>query len=154
MNDTIYQSISLPCSLPEAFSMFIQKQKVETWLCQVAEIEPKLNGKYELFWDKNDKMHNHTVGCKITVYDFNRVLAFQWKGPQKFASFMNQCDPLTHVGVLFSQQANCTTVSLLHSGFRHTEKWEQAYHWFILAWQQAFTALEQAVQGKLSKNYW
>ncbi|UCD26759.1 MAG: SRPBCC domain-containing protein [Candidatus Bathyarchaeota archaeon] len=81
MDRIIYQSTSLKCDLQIAFEMFTINEHLEKWLTQVADVEPKVGGKYELFWNPEDKENDSTIGCKILALHLNKLLSFEWKGP-------------------------------------------------------------------------
>lgn len=132
--------------------MFTLNEKVQLWLAPLADIEPRVGGKYELFWDLNDKLNNCTAGCKITVIEPDDLISFEWRGPKEFKRFMNNCDPLTHVVVFFSsRQPSRTDVHLVHTGWRETDVWEEARLWFEKAWKSAFEELrEQVHENKLA----
>lgn len=110
----------------------------------MAHIEPYVGGKYELFWNADDKESNSTLGCKITAIENNSLLCFEWKGPVQFADFMNTADPLTHVSVVFipDYEDNSTEIHLIHSGWRSEENWEVARVWFESVWKNAFNSLK------------
>lgn len=129
--------------------MFIDNKLLPTWLPELAEIEARVGGKYELFWDPNDRENNSTIGCKVTAIAPNRLLAFEWKGPIEFKKLMNGVDPLTHVVVLFvnctEDSTLCTEVHLVHSGWRSSEAWKEAKNYFEKAWEIAFKKLEMVI---------
>lgn len=131
--------VSMPTSA--CFDLFIEPAGLESWLCEKANVEARTGGLYELFWEPDDPQNNSTVGCRITTYDRDRVLAFQWRSPKQFKSFANAADPLTHVVVAFHGTSNGTTVTLVHSGWRSTAEWQQAATWQSAAWDYAFQAL-------------
>jgi len=58
---------------------------------------------------------------------------------------MNECDPLTCVTVLFKEVEGKTKVTLLHSGWRKTEEWQEAKEYFQHAWAGAFKILEALI---------
>jgi len=142
----------IDCSLHNAFKTFIDHNLLETWLTEKAEVEPKIGGKYELFWDPNDRENNSTIGCKVTAIAPNRLLAFEWKGPIEFKELMNGVDPLTHVVVLFVNCTEgstlCTEVHLVHSGWRISEAWKEARNYFEKAWKIAFKKLEMVITDR------
>jgi uncharacterized protein YndB with AHSA1/START domain len=150
MNKVILQTARLHCAIERAFAMFTQDEQLQTWLTRVADVEPVLGGRYELFWDLDDPEHNSTLGCKITASEPNTLLAFEWKGPPQFR-FMNEADPLTHVTVFFTPcnevLTPCTDVYLLHTGWHVTADWEEARTFFARAWENAFVELETLING-------
>jgi uncharacterized protein YndB with AHSA1/START domain len=149
MDGIIYHRARLECDLPQAFEMFTVGELVESWLALSADIEPRPGGKYELFWDLDNREENSTIGCKVTAIEEDRFLSFEWKGPTQFRHFMNEADPLSHVVVFFFPRVDdspaCTEVHLIHSGWRSSEEWEEARQWFDRAWRVGFGHLEHQV---------
>lgn len=147
MNKIIYLKVRLNCSQQQSFEMFINNSNVQTWLAEVADIEPYVGGKYELFWDVNNKKTNSTLGCKITAIENNKLLCFEWKGPVQFTDFMNIADPLTHVSVLFipDYNDNSTEIHLIHTGWGSDENWEKARIWFDSVWEKALNNLKNKI---------
>ncbi len=152
MNSILYHSVKLNCASDEAFALFTQNDKLQQWLTMRADIVPVVGGKFELFWNPEDKENDSTIGCRITAIEEGKLLAFEWKGPKQYRDFMNTADPLTHVVILFfpcakkRDQTPCTEVHLIHSGWRNSEKWEEARLWFEKAWNVAFEKLSLLTQ--------
>ena len=148
MNKIIHCKVKLKCDTKYAFEMFTKNELISTWLCKYADIEPVINGKYELFWDDNKEI-NSTIGCKITAIEPSRLLCFEWKGSLEFSEFMNYSDPLTHVCVLFSQENNDSCeVNLIHSGWKDGENWETARKWFENCWNNLLNVLQKKIEKK------
>lgn len=140
----------LPLPPAAAFGLFADSAALAGWLCKAATVEPRLGGRYELFWDPAAPEDNSTIGCRITAYEPDRLLAFQWRSPAQFKHFANRADPLTHVVVSFHVRDGGTTVTLVHSGWRSAPQWQEAAQWQASAWRMAFKALAaraQAVAG-------
>jgi uncharacterized protein YndB with AHSA1/START domain len=112
-------------------------------------VEPKVGGKYELFWDRGDRENNSTLGCRITALEKDKFLAFEWKGPTQFKHFMNNIVPLTHVVVFFlphrENNKPYTEVHLIHSGWGESVEWKEARTWFDKTWKGAFDRLKKSV---------
>lgn len=147
MDKIIYRSISLKCNLQKAFEMFTSNKHLEIWLTQVADVEPKVGGKYELFWNPEDKENDSTIGCKILALHPSKFLSFEWKGPRQFKHFMNEVRPLTNVVIFLIPCQECTEVHLLHTGWRDTSEWEEARQYFVKAWTIALSELQKYVGG-------
>jgi Activator of Hsp90 ATPase homolog 1-like protein len=147
----IHAHARLRLSARKAFEMFTLNAALQSWLVPLAEVSPTVGGKYELFWEPDDREHNSTLGCRITALDEGRFLSFEWKGPRQFEQFMNDADPLTHVLVFFIPggvgAGEWTDAHLIHSGWRSTAEWEQARRWFEQSWRTAFTELSRQVNG-------
>lgn len=147
MDKIIYRSISLKCNLQKAFEMFTLNKHLEIWLTQIADVEPKVGGKYELFWNPEDKENDSTIGCKILALHPSKFLSFEWKGPKQFKHFMNEVRPLTNVVIFLIPCQECTEVHLLHTGWRDTSEWEEARQYFVKAWTIALSELQKYVGG-------
>ena len=161
MNEIIQIKTILDCDVKKAFSMFSGKQEISSWLAVDANIELRLGGKYELFWDVKDRVNNSTIGCRINGLEIGKMIAFEWKGPVEYKHLMNSVDPLTQVIVFFTAVDNGesgdspqTEIHLLHTGWRSTEKWEECRRWFIKAWESAFKKLKSECQSEHTKNSW
>ncbi len=148
MDRIIHRSVRLHCDIHRAFEMFTVNEYVQSWLAPVADIEPVAGGRYELFWDPDNRESNSTVGCRVTAIEPDKFLAFEWKGPEQFQHFMNSADPLTHVVVLFVPGAQGsrprTEVHIVHSGWRSSADWEEARQWFERAWSRVLDALARS----------
>jgi len=145
MDKIIYHSINLKCNPKKAFQFFTINEQLEKWLTLAADVEPKVGGKYELFWNLNDKENDSTIGCKILAIAPCRFLCFEWKGPKQFKRFMNNVRPLTNVAVFFIPHKEETQVHLLHTGWRDAAEWEKARKWFKKAWKTALLTLENCI---------
>lgn len=145
MDKIIYLSAKINCDLNHAYRLFTDNQLLESWLSTVAEVEPVVGGKYELFWDHDDRENNSTIGCKVTAVEENGFIAFEWKSPKQFKHFANNADPLTHVVVVFTPNKNGVEVRLLHTGWRNSAEWDEARVWQERAWNIAFDNLKQQI---------
>lgn len=150
----VHRSIKLNCDAEKAFDMFTVNEHLESWLTEIAEVEPIPGGKYELFWDPDDRQNNSTIGCRITLIEEGKYVAFEWKGPKQFKHFMNTAVPLTHVVVFFlpcadSDTSPCTEVHVIHSGWRDSAEWHQARSYFDKAWQIGLEKLKETLNANM-----
>ncbi len=153
MDKIIYHSISLECTTHRAFEFFTLNKHLEKWLTEVAHVESRIGGKYELFWNPEDRMNDSTIGCKILAMVTDRFLCFEWKGPKQFKHFMNNVRPLTNVTVFFLPNHGGTEVHLLHTGWRDSVDWEEARQWFDKAWTMALSELLSCAKVAESEEY-
>jgi uncharacterized protein YndB with AHSA1/START domain len=151
MDKVIHQTVKLPCDAARAFEMFTVNGELEKWLTVKADVEPRVGGKYELFWNPAEPEYDSTVGCRVTALEPGKLLAFEWKGPKQYSDFMNECEPLTHVTVAFvpgeDEGKPCTEVHLVHTGWRGTDEWEEAREWFEKMWGACFGELGKEFGG-------
>ena len=157
MNKILHFKAQLNSTPERAFEMFTANDLVEPWLIKPfsptghAEIEARIGGRYELFWDPNSREDNSTIGCRITAIEPGKFLGFEWTGASQFKHFMNTADPLTHVLAFFIPMNDgakrVTEAHLVHTGWRNTSEWEEARKWFEESWKSAFQKLEQHVNN-------
>jgi uncharacterized protein YndB with AHSA1/START domain len=138
--------ISVPPA--RAWEYFTSNALLQSWLTVSADVEPKVGGKYELFWQPDDRENNSTIGCRVTAIASGQFIAFQWRSPKQFKAFANVADPLTHVIVMFSAEQKGTRVHLVHSGWRSSPEWEEARLWQEKAWRGAFKELERVTSDQ------
>jgi len=69
MTKILHHSVRLNCDTHRAYEMFTVNKLLQSWLTKLADVEPVVGGKYELFWDPEDKENNSTIGCKITAIE-------------------------------------------------------------------------------------
>lgn len=150
MNKIVHLSARLQCDVHRAFEMFTLNPLLESWLVNVAEVEPVAGGKYELFWEPEDRENNSTIGCRVTGIELNKFISFEWRSPKQYKHFANNADPLTHVVVFFVPDGGITEVHLIHSGWRSLAEWEEARVWQDKAWAMAFKELERQVNETTS----
>ncbi len=131
----------------EAFEYFTSDSLLQSWLTAVAEVEPRVGGKYELFWLPDDRENNSTIGCRVTAFAPDQLIAFQWRSPKQFKSFANSADPLTHVVVTFMPEDSGTRIHLIHSGWRSNPEWDEAREWQAKAWIGAFDRFERVANN-------
>lgn len=148
MDRILHHSVRLRCDPHRAFEMFTVGSLLESWLTVLADVEPVVGGKYELFWEPEDRENNSTLGCKVTAIERDQFLSFEWKSPKQFKHFAHHADPLTHVTVAFVPRGAWTHVHLLHSGWRSRPEWEEARQWQGQAWSAALDRLERLVRGE------
>ena len=143
----LVKSAALPLSPSAGFSLFTERYQLQSWLCEAATVEACLGGRYELFWEPSDPENDSTIGCRITAFEQDQLLAFQWRSPKQFKPFANSADPLTHVVVTFHEVVEGVKVTLVHSGWRSAPEWLEAAQWQSVAWDYAFQALKAHAAG-------
>lgn len=146
MNRILHHKVRLQCSPTKAFEFFVVEEHLVRWMTEVAFVRPELGGKYELFWSPEHPEFDSTIGCRITAFEPGKLLAFEWKGPKQYRTFMNVADPLTHVTVAFlpcrTNAGPGTELHLVHTGWRSTKKWEEARLWFDRMWTYCLKELQ------------
>lgn len=151
MDKLILFAVVLNCPPEKAFEFFTSAEHLEKCLTVKADVEAKVGGKYELFWEPDDPENNSTTGCKILALDAPYLINFEWKGPKQYQHFMNTRRPLTNVTVAFTPMGSKTKVTLIHTGWGETPEWEEARQFFVNAWQGALAQLQKQTNESPSK---
>ena len=126
----------------DVWQAWTETTKVSQWFSPEANIEPRLGGAYELFWDPTNHESMSTKGCKIIKYEQGRLLTFTWKGPDQYADIMNHPSKLTRVEVSLQGCRDATEVTIVHDGWGEGEGWAEARAWHEKAWDGVAKSLQ------------
>ena len=147
MDESVHLSAWLGCNVNQAFKMFTNKEHLQSWLPVVENVEPKEGGKYEISW----AMEKPSIGCKILIYEPNKYLMFEWKGPAD-KSFMYSSQLDTQVTIYFlpidcnkMSEEQFTEVRLILTSFNDLDNDEEIKKWFEITWANAFEKLIEHV---------
>lgn len=121
--------------------------RITKWFAPVANIEPRVGGAFELFFNPSDREHDCTVGCTFTVVEPMSRLGFTWKGPKHLSAIMNKPDHLTSVIVTLEPVDGGTQVTVEHTGWGEGEAWSDAHAWHVMAWDQVLPSLKKALES-------
>ena len=138
-------NVTLKKSRDQVWQAWTDSKLITNWFSPEANIEPRVGGAYELFFDPSKHEHESTIGCKIIEIKPHEYLSFQWKGPGQFIDIMNQPDPLTHVHVEFKKNGSSTDVRVVHDGWKPGAEWDEAKAWHKKAWEQVLSDLEKYI---------
>lgn len=141
MNELKFKE-TFPASVQTLWREWTDQTKITKWFSAEAKIEPHQGGAYELFFDPSNHESMSTKGCKITAIKPGSQLAFQWKGPDQYAHFMNT-PPQTHVEVNFTPKKQETELTIKHTGWKEGDQWQEAKEWHNKAWQGVVAALKE-----------
>jgi len=106
---------------------------VKSFFAGGANIEPKPDGAYEIFFDMSQPEGRRGAdGMRILVFEPPHRLAFTWNAPEKFPNARRQ---RTRVTITLSAVGEGRTrVALAHDGFGDTEEWQNVQAYFTKAW--------------------
>ena len=133
---------TLPAPTETLWQEWTDHTKITKWFSPEANIEPRQGGAYELFFDTSNHDSMSTKGCKITEIRLCSLLAFQWKGPDQYAHFMNN-PPQTHVEVALTPKDQETELTIKHTGWKQGPEWLEAKEWHDKAWQGVLKDLKK-----------
>jgi uncharacterized protein YndB with AHSA1/START domain len=143
LDESVNLSAWLGCSVKQAFKMFTNKEHLTSWLPVVSNIEPKVGGKYDI----SLSTEKSPIGSKILVYEPNKCLTFEWKGPGN-KSIKNKTPLDTEVMIQFLPMGSkkiskdeFTEVLLTLTSFNDPNNDEEAKLWLETSWANAFEKL-------------
>ena len=142
MVESLKFKLTLSGTVEIAWDAWTKTEKIIEWFSPEANIQARLGGAYELFFDPTNHDHQSTKGCKITVFNPLKTLAFTWKGPDEFGDTMNNPCNLTYVRVDFVAIDGTTQVKVEHSGWGDSVEWDEAMEWHHEAWEGVLANLE------------
>lgn len=151
---TIFLDVTVDISPSEVFRLWATVDGIKKFLAPDAKIDPRVGGRYQIiFYPAKDPEGNSygTNGARVLKLVPDKELAFEWitfaaddllgnDAPPYAPPAQRSVKPLpTWVEMSFEPIArNRTHIKFAHYGFGQGEKWEQSYHWFTLAWSNAF----------------
>ncbi|MCK4593709.1 SRPBCC domain-containing protein [bacterium] len=135
----IEHELELSLSPAEALDWFLAPERLTRWLCKKARVEPRVGGRYELFWDPERPEVNSTLGCEVLEYEPGRTLKVSWAGNEEQLEFMEPGS--TTVSVSVEPTDTGCRLRLEHYGFGDCDRWLKAERWFDIAWKNALERL-------------
>lgn len=120
--------------LESAWKTWTTSQGVTSFFAPKANIDPHAGGPYELFFDlKAPRGFQGTEACKVLGINAQKTLSFEVLAPPQFP---NARRIHTRVDVMFEEMLNggLVKVSLIHSGFREGEEWDECLNFFNWSW--------------------
>lgn len=128
----------------KVYEAWVVPDLLERWLTRRANVQAKVGGAYELFWDLKNPDVNSTLGCRITDIVPNSELSFGWKGTEEYASVMGTS---TSVFVRFEPRDDGTLLRFIHRGWGTGVDWEKARLWQAEAWREALENLKNMLEN-------
>ncbi len=145
--ETIFIEVSISAPLDLVWLAWVESKRVATWFAPEANVEPRIGGAFELFFDPSNHEHESTRGCVFTSIDYKKKLVFTWKGPNQFEKFMNDPSSLTSVEVIFRETNGTTHLNVKHRGWGDGEEWVMAQKWHLRAWEEVLAVLKSALES-------
>ncbi|MCH1642860.1 SRPBCC domain-containing protein [Paenibacillus timonensis] len=146
--EPIVKEIAIGADLELVWRAWLEERRITLWFAPLANVEPRVGGKFELFFDPSNPERMGTKGCTIRELEEQRLLVFEWKGPDDFAEWMNREGELTVVRVEFAPAGpGKTNLKLTHSGWGTSPGWSEAKEWHVAAWNQVLGSLKSEIES-------
>lgn len=116
-----------------------------------AAIEPRLGGKYEIYFVPGaPEGQRGSEGCTVLSWLPRRMLSFSWNAPPMYPSVRDGAEKTVVVVELFPIGPDSTKVTLTHHGWpaadaklANIDEWNGAFEYFKKAWPNVLKALAE-----------
>ena len=138
--DPILIQVTIPLPVPMIHAALLEPKRLQGWLCDRAEVEPKVGGAFRLRWD--GPVPHESPGT-ITQLTPEVDLGFRWYAPAPFVALMNEPEPRTSVYVRLQESPEGVDVTLEHAGWGGSGAWEEARSWHFHFWEERLRRLKE-----------
>jgi uncharacterized protein YndB with AHSA1/START domain len=158
MDERIDISAWLSCDVKEAFNMFSQAEKIQTWLPNGANVESVADGKFEISWRLTFNDINTTIGSKILAYEPDKFLSFELN-TRTDDSILDSSPHHSKLVIYFLPiprnnkiKRHFTEVHLIVSGWAASAEGEALKTWFETTWAFSFEKLIEHINNRKRKK--
>ncbi|HTW39628.1 MAG TPA: SRPBCC domain-containing protein [Thermoplasmata archaeon] len=137
--DAILIQVTVPLPIPMIYAAFTEPDKLTGWLCDSADVDPKVGGRFRLGWTSDPAFES--TG---TILQMQRDvdIGFSWSGPPAFETLMNGDPPKTRVYVRLAESPEGIDITLEHSGWGSGDEWQEARSWHFHFWDERLHGLK------------
>ena len=129
----VEHEVTVAASPLEAWSAWVDPERVTAFLGEAARIDLRIGGRYEiLFLLDAPEGQQGTEGCRILAYLPGEMLAFSWNAPPQMPEirFLHTWVVVTFLG----PSEGPTRVRLVQTGFGDGPVWDEDAAYFERAW--------------------
>ncbi len=137
--DPILIQVTVPLPIPMIYAAFTDGAQLSGWLCDTAEVEPRVGGVYRLGWKAPVAFESRG---QIRAMTPDLDIGFTWQAPPAFDALMNQPAPKTQVYVRLQESPEGIDITLEHAGWGSGEAWEEARSWHFHLWDDRLHQLK------------
>ena len=138
--DPILIQVTIPLPVPMIYSAFTDGARLQGWLCDEAQVEPRVGGAYRLRWKDDPAFESPGTVSQMTA---DVDIGFTWSAPPAFAALMNGPPLRTTVYVRLQESPEGIDVTLEHAGWGGTGAWEEARSWHFHFWEDRLSRLKE-----------
>jgi len=140
MQRKIEYETEVPASIDKVWELWTTESGATSFFAPKATVELAIGGRYEMLFDLDMPPGlQGGEGLKILSYLPQEMLSFEWNAPPHLPTVR---DEKTWVVILFQEQsAESTLLKFTHLGWGSGGEWDQAYDYFVRAWQVVLARL-------------
>jgi len=126
-------TIKINCNIDKLWQAWTTKQGIISFFAPDCDIEIKVDGKYEIFFDESAPYGlKGSEGVKILAIQDKKFLSFTWNAPPSIPTIRAQ---RTHVALYFEKiSKNKSKLRVIHDGYGENKDWKKAFNYFEHAW--------------------
>jgi uncharacterized protein YndB with AHSA1/START domain len=140
MERKIQKDIIVEAPIREVWQLWTTQEGVTTFFAPKANVELVVGGRYEMLFNPEEAPGSQGgEGLKVLSYLPEEMLSVEWNAPPHLPNVRRE---RTHVVVQFeSRPGDKTRVKLSHLGWKEGAEWDQAFAYFIRAWDVVLARL-------------
>ncbi len=137
--DPILIQVTIPLPVALIHAALVEPARLRAWLCDEAEVEPRVGGRYRLRWTGNLAFESAGTVTQLTP---EVDVGFRWFSPPMFGALMNTSENGTPVYVRLQESPEGIDVTLEHAGWGSGGAWEEARSWHFHFWEDRLSRLK------------
>ena len=139
----------LPAQRERVWWALTTEEGLAGWLCQRAEVEPFVGGRYELFLDDPiGERREPELRCQVLSIDHPRLLQLSWHGPE----LRDQEASETEVRVQLFPTLDGTRLEITHACRAQEYGWDDTRASLERLWIDSLERLQVAVQSSTQRT--
>lgn len=131
--------VTVPLPTHMIFRAITEPAGLTGWLCEAAEVDPKVGGQYRLRFGGETPFESSGA---VTHFTPDVDFGFEWRAPSSFAVLMNEPSPRTRVYFRLADSPEGIDITLEHIGWGSGEDWESARSWHFHLWDERLQQLK------------
>ena len=131
----------VPVGVEKVWWAWTTSEGIASFFCAQNWIELKLGGAFEVYFlTDNPRGSQGSEGCRVLTFVPERMLVFSWNAPPHLPGVRGK---RTWVTLFFHPMGDgFTRVELIQLGWGDGLEWDQAFDYFISAWDRVLENLE------------
>ena len=141
--------LELPAQRDRVWWALTTEEGLANWLCQRAEVQPFVGGRYELFLEeRSDQSCEPELRCQVLSIDHPRLLQLAWHGPEAGALETS----VSEVRVQLFPTLGGTRLEITHACTDPCYTWDDIRASLERMWIDSLERLQVAVQSATQRT--